>query len=153
MRAPEQRVDLREESVIGTGNGPSSRISMINGPPNNLPSVTEDGGEGGSACHDHPCREAAPSIAFDNVMGDTEDVKVSHVPCVCSIVSCNIMLVASLLLVAGRRETSLLLLSHHKFCLLQGWTPRGMQHQPMAQQRHDPVAIGLFFFSVVRTGD
>ncbi|CAK0779486.1 hypothetical protein CVIRNUC_004786 [Coccomyxa viridis] len=46
LRAPEQRVDLREESVIGSGNGPSSRISMINGPPNNLPSVTEDGGEG-----------------------------------------------------------------------------------------------------------
>lgn len=49
LRAPEQRVDLREESVIGSGNGPSSRISMINGPPNNLPSVTEDGGEGGPA--------------------------------------------------------------------------------------------------------
>ena len=61
LRAPEQRVDLREESVIGTGNGPSSRISMINGPPNNLPSVTEDGGEGGPACHSHPCREGVAS--------------------------------------------------------------------------------------------
>ena len=28
-----------------------------------------------------------------------------------------------------------------------------MQHQPMAQPRHDPVAIALFCFLVVRTGD
>ena len=67
LRAPEQRVDLREESVIGTGNGPSSRISMINGPPNNLPSVTEDGGEGVPACHDHQCREEIASpLAYNN---------------------------------------------------------------------------------------
>ena len=61
MRTPEQRVDLREESVTGTGNGPSSRISMINGPPNNLPSVTEDGSEGRPACQAHPCSEEVAS--------------------------------------------------------------------------------------------
>ena len=110
MRAPEQRVDLREESVIGTGNGPSSRISMINGPPNNLPSVTEDGGEGEPACHNHPCREGIASPhAYDNCAVREKTVNTSNVFCACSITCHSIMLVASLLHVGPRnaRKTSL----------------------------------------------
>ena len=41
---------------------------------------------------------------------------------------------------------------HQAYCLLQGWTPPGMLHQPMAQQRHESVAMALFCFLGVRTG-
>lgn len=52
LRCPEQRVDLREESVLGVGKGPTNRVSIINGPMTGLPAVTEDGGEGARfACH------------------------------------------------------------------------------------------------------
>jgi hypothetical protein len=50
-RTPEQRVDLREQCVLGSAPGSlDNRISIVNGPPvapmSSLPAVTEDGAEG-----------------------------------------------------------------------------------------------------------
>ena len=46
MRTPEQRVDLREQSVLGSGGGPDNRVSIISGPMANLGAVSEDNAEG-----------------------------------------------------------------------------------------------------------
>ena len=52
MRTPEQRVDLREQSVLGDAGGVmDNRVSIINGPMTSLTAVNEDGAEGRSqAC-------------------------------------------------------------------------------------------------------
>ncbi len=47
MRTPEQRVDLREQSVLGDAGGVmDNRVSIINGPLTSLTAVNEDGAEG-----------------------------------------------------------------------------------------------------------
>ena len=47
MRTPEQRVDLREQSVLSDGGGVlDNRVSIINGPMTSLTAVNEDGAEG-----------------------------------------------------------------------------------------------------------
>ncbi|CAL5218912.1 g658 [Coccomyxa viridis] len=47
MRTPEQRVDLREQSVLGDAGGVmDNRVSIINGPMTSLTAVNEDGAEG-----------------------------------------------------------------------------------------------------------
>jgi len=51
LRRPEQRVDLREQSVLGSGGGPGNRVSIINGPMTSLEAVNEDGAEGRLPLH------------------------------------------------------------------------------------------------------
>ena len=47
LRAPQQRVDLREQSVLGDAGGAmDNRVSIINGPLTSLTAVNEDGAEG-----------------------------------------------------------------------------------------------------------
>ena len=47
MRTPEQRVDLREQSVLADAGGSlDNRVSIINGPMTSLTAVNEDGAEG-----------------------------------------------------------------------------------------------------------
>ena len=92
--------------------------------------------------------------AYDNCVVRDKTVNTSNVSCVFSITftaSCLWPACSKFSQEMQERHYSLLPL-HQAYCLLQGWMPPGMQHQPMEQQRHDTVAKALFCFLGVRTG-